>query len=140
MRGACAAPFVCSFWAGAGLTPRGTGPLEKPARPPSCCPRVHFLSCSAGSFALLFGPPRFPSVSGPKKTGGAAEWGAAPALPLPPPTGETWLQQRDPELWQDGDTGRGHPIALAAGPRGTSEAPSRTEDGGDHSCGTGPAP
>lgn len=85
MRGACAAPFVCSFWAGAGLTPRGTGPLEKPAQPPSCCPRVHFLSCSAGSFALLFGPPRFPSVSGPKKTGGAAEWGAAPALPLPPP-------------------------------------------------------
>ena len=109
-----------------GLLPVAPGftssPAQPAALPSSSAPRVS------------------PAFRAPKRQGGPQNGGQLQPSPSPPPTGETWLQQRDPELWQDGDTGRGHPIALAAGPRGTSEAPSRTDDGGDHSCGTGPAP
>lgn len=61
--GLCAAPFACSLQAGGWAHPRGMGQIQKLALTSFLFPSTHFLSRSARSFARLFSPRIFPSVS-----------------------------------------------------------------------------
>lgn len=108
-----------------GLLPVAPGLTSSPAQPAalpsSSAPRVS------------------PAFRAPKRHGGHRMGGSSSPPPSPPPHRGNLATAVGPRAVARWGHRQGHPIALAAGPRGTSEAPSRTEGWGrpqlwDRSC------